>query len=163
MTRRRDLIEKDIPVTFNVSHVVVTDYIKSAIERRVEDAIQHAVDDAVSVAVAGLVDEIGRERISKAIEQVLAEGWQKTNDYGENTGAKIGLKERIGKILGERDRYGSNGTYIDELVKRQVQEALNKDLKADIQAARDKFKAEVDAVLTATIREALAKNLGLKA
>lgn len=162
MAKTRDLIDKDVAVSFNLSSVVVTEYIRAAVERCVQGAVDSAVNDAVSEAVQAQVDKIGRDRISKAIEQVLSDGWQKTNDYGENTGAKIGLKERIGKILTDRDRYSGNGVYIDELIKRQVQEALNKDLKADIQAARDRFKAEVDAVLTATIRDALAKNLGLK-
>ena len=156
------LIEKDIPVTFNLSQVVVEDYIRAAIDRQVEAAIERAVDDAVTDAVTKLVEGVGRERIGKEIERVMAEGWPMTNEYGEAKGTSVTVKDRISKILNERDRYNSNGTFIDQTVKRQVDETLNKTLKADIQAAKDKFKAEVDAVLTATIREALAKNLGLK-
>lgn len=159
---KQPLIDKQIAVSFNLSDVVVADYVQSAIERQVEAAIEHQVADAVREAVTGIVDGIGRERISKAVDQVLAEGWQKTNDYGERVGASITLKDRIGEILRAHDRYSGRGSYIDERVKERVDNALNKDLKADIEAARNKFKTEVDAVLTATIREALAKNLGLK-
>lgn len=160
----RTLIDSDIPVTFNVSHVVVTDYIQAAIDREVSAAIEHAVADAVSEAVSALVEKIGRERVSKAIDQAMSDGWAKTNSYGEPlTGTRITVKDRISEILHAKDSYSSRGTYIDETIKRRVDEALSKDLKADIEAARNKFKAEVDAVLTATIREALAKNLGLKA
>jgi hypothetical protein len=162
MAKPKSLIDKDIPVTFNVSHVVVTDYIKSAIRNEVAKAIERAVADSVSDAVEAIVEKIGRERVGKEIDRVLAEGWPVTNEYGEAKGTNLTLKDRIGKILNMQDRYGSSQRWLDERVKAQVQETLNKDLKADIQAARDKFKTEVDAVLTATIREALAKNLGLR-
>ena len=155
------LIEKDIPITFNLSHVVTEDYIRMAIQGAVEKAIESAVSDAVGQAVDAQVERIGRERVGKEIERVMAEGWAITNEYGEARGTAT-IKDRISKILNAPDRYSGHGTYIDETVKRQVQETLNKTLKADIDAARNKFKAEVDAVLTATIREALAKNLGLK-
>jgi hypothetical protein len=158
----KSLIEQDIPVSFNLSHVVATDYIRAAIERSVESTVDEAVKEAVGAAVATAVDRISRERITKEVERVMAEGWSTTNNYGESTGVRMSIKDRIGKILNGRDSYSGRDSYIDETVKRQVQEALNKDLKGDIGAARDKFKAEVDAVLTATIREALAKNLGLK-
>src|SRR3990167_1377571 len=156
------LFAKDIPVSFNLSHVVAEDFIRTAIDREVEKAIEAAVADAVGEAVTALVDRIGQERIGREIERVMAEGWSRTNGYGERTGTAT-IKDRISELLNAQDRYSSNGRYIDETVKRMVQETLTKTLKADIDAARNKFKAEVDAVLTATIREALAKNLGLKA
>lgn len=158
---KKSLIEKDIPVTFNLSHVVVTDYIEQAIQNCVDKAIEHAVTDAVGEAVEKLVEKIGRERVGKEIDRVLAEGWVITNEYGEARGSAT-LKDRISQMLNATDRYSSNGTWLNQRVKEQVNEALHKDLKADIEGARNKFKAEVDAVLTATIREALAKNLGLK-
>lgn len=157
------LFEKDIPITFNLSHVVSEEFIRQAIDSQVEKAVEHAVSDAVSEAVTALVDKIGQARIAKEIERVMAEGWPMTNEYGEARGSSVTIKDRISKLLNSQDRYSGRGTYIEETVKRQVDETLNKTLKADIDAARNKFKAEVDAVLTATIREALAKNLGLKA
>lgn len=156
------MFEKDIPITFNLSHAVAEDHIRMAIDREVEKAIETAVADAVGDAVTKLVDRIGQERVGKEIERVMVEGWARTNGYGERTGTAT-IKDRISEILNQQDCYSGNGRYIDETVKRQVNETLTKTLKADIDAARNKFKAEVDAVLTATIREALAKNLGLKA
>lgn len=157
------LLEKDIPVTFNLSHVVAEDYIRQAIQAEVSKAVEQAVSDAVGEAVSALVERIGQERVGKEIQRVMAEGWPVTNEYGEARGSSVTVKDRISKLLNSQDRYSGRGTYIDETVKRMVNETLDKTLKADIDAARNKFKAEVDAVLTATIREALAKNLGLKA
>jgi len=155
------LVERDIPITFNLSHAVTEDYVRAAIQGSVEKAVEHAVADSVEKAVTALVDRIGRERVNKEVERVMAEGWTTTNEYGEARGTAT-VKDRISKILNAKDSYSNRGSYIDETVKRQVEETLNKTLKADIDAARNKFKAEVDAVLTATIREALAKNLGLR-
>lgn len=155
------LFDKDIPITFNLSNVAVEDYVRMAIAREVEKAVERAVSDAVGQAVATLVEKIGRERVGKEIERVMVEGWTMTNSYGEAHGTAT-IKDRISKILNGKDSYSGRDSYIDETIKRQVQETLTKTLKADIDAARNKFKAEVDAVLTATIREALAKNLGLK-
>lgn len=162
MAKKR-LIEKDIPVTFNLSDVVMEDYIQTAVDRSVSAAIEHAVNEAVEKAVSDLVNEIGKARVAKEVDRVLGEGWPRTNDYGEAKGPNVTLKERISKILEATDRYSSRGSWIDERVKEHVNETLNKTLKPEIDAAKNKFKAEVDAVLTATIREALAKNLGLKA
>lgn len=157
------LLEKDIPVTFNLSHVVAEDYIRQAIQGEVAKAVEQAVSDAVGEAVSALVDRIGQERVGKEIQRVMAEGWPMTTEYGEARGPNVTIKDRISKILNAQDRYSQRGAYIDETVKRMVEETLKTTLKADIEAARNKFRAEVDAVLTATIREALAKNLGLKA
>lgn len=79
------LFAKDIPVTFNLSQVVVEDYVRGAIDREVEKAVETAVTDAVSEAVTKLVDRIGQERVGKEIERVMEEGWPRTNQYGERS------------------------------------------------------------------------------
>jgi len=67
------LFAKDIPVSFNLSHVVAEDFIRTAIDREVEKAIEAAVADAVGEAVTALVGRIGQERIGREIERVMAQ------------------------------------------------------------------------------------------
>lgn len=156
-------VTDDVVVTFTIGRWTLNEAVELAIQNAIDAHVQDALGKAVKDAVYDLVSKAGEKRVREEIDRAIAEGWPKTNDYGERVGPALTIKERIGQMLTSRDQYSGRGTWVEESMKRKVEEALNKDLKADIEAARNKFKTEVDAVLTATIRDALAKNLGLKA
>ena len=151
-----------IPVSFQLDQVVVEDYVRGAIQNQVSAAVQSQVEAAVADAINETVQQLGRERIGKAIDAALAEGWPITNQYGERTGSNRSLKDRVGEILSMKDSYHSNKKWLEGIVKTRVDEALNKHFKTDIDAARESFKAQVDGVLTSVIKKAMAENLGLK-
>lgn len=153
---------QDAVVTFSLPGHYVDHLISQAVTSAVESAIEAHVKEAVTTRVTTLVDAISRDRIKNEIDRAMAEGWPTTNSYGERTGVVKTLKDRIGEVLNHQDRYSSNARWLDEHVKRSVDEAINKHFKQDIAAARESFKNQVDGVLSAVIKKAVADHLGVK-
>jgi hypothetical protein len=151
------------PITVELDEYRLQELAESAIERLVGEKIDAAIESSVAVAVGEAVEKIGQKRIAAEIEKVLAEGWLTVNEYGESRGGvRKSLKDRIGEILNHKDHYSSRGRWIDELVKKQVDAALAGQLKPEIESARQKFKSEVDGVLTGVIKKAVAEHFGIK-
>lgn len=153
---------QDVSVNYVVPGYLIEQRIEQSINDLVRGAVESQISEAVADAVSGLVEEVGRKRIAAEVEKVLAEGWQTTDSYGSVTGGRKSLKDRVSELLSRRDSYNSR-SWMDELVKNQVQEALNKELKKDIDGAREKFKSEVDSVLTGVIKKAVSEHFGIKA
>lgn len=152
------------PVTIQVEPWMVEERIAAAVQQQVEAAVEAHVGEAVREAVTALVDDISRKRVSDEIDKVLAEGWPITNSYGERSGCgSKSLKDRVGEILNARDQYSSNGRFIDKKVTDAVDQAIRKDFAADIKAARESFKTQVDGVLAAVVKKAVGDRLGIKA
>lgn len=152
---------QDVAVQYTVPGEYIEQRIEQSVREVVRGAVEARVSDAVADAVGELVDEVGRKRIGAEVEKVLADGWQIVNNYGESAGGRKTLKDRIGEILNHKDSYSSR-SWLDEFVKTAIGEAINKDLKKDIDAAREKFKSEVDSVLTGVIKKAIAGHFGVK-
>jgi hypothetical protein len=161
MAKAQKLVKAE-PITVSLDEYRLEELAEGAIERLVSQKIDAAIESSVAEAVGEAVERIGQKRIAAEIDKVLAEGWQTVNSYGESTGRHKSLKDRIGEILQHKDQYSSRGVYIDEVIKRRVDEALAKDLKGDIDAAKQKFKSEVDSVLTGVIKKAVAEHFGIK-
>lgn len=161
MAKSQKLVKAE-PITVSLDEYRLEELAESAIERLVSQKIDAAIESSVGEAVGAAVEKIGQKRIAAEIEKVLADGWTTVNSYGESTGRHKSLKDRIGEILQHKDQYSSRGAYIDEVIKRRVDDALNTHLKADISAAREKFKSEVDSVLTGVIKKAVAEHFGVK-
>lgn len=152
----------DVSVQYTVPGDLIEARVDQSIRELVHGAVENSVSAAVADAVAELVSEISHKRIASEVEKVFAEGWQKTDSYGSPSGARKSLKDRISDILNETDRYNGGRRWLDELIQKHVTEVISKDFKADITAAREKFKAEVDATLTGVIKKAIADHFGIK-
>ena len=161
MAKNTKLVKAE-PITVELDEYRLAELAESAIERLVSEKIDAAIEASVAEAVGAAVEKIGQKRIAAEIDKTLAEGWPTVNSYGESTGRHKSLKDRIGEILQHKDQYSSRGAYIDEVIKRRVDDTINKDLKADIDAAKQKFKSEVDSVLTGVIKKAVAEHFGIK-
>jgi len=108
------------------------------VRRRFDEQVDKQIDDLVAV--------VGADRIEAAVEKALAEGWPRTNTYGENVGERIGLKERIAEILFKPTGYDRK-TYVDEVCAKTVEAVMRGELGKEIEAARDSLrKALNDAV-----------------
>lgn len=136
----------------------VNEWLDRKVAEVVAASINEKVGDAIEARVSKLVEEITRERVSKDIDAVLAEGWVETNTYGEPTGKKYTVRDRVHAFFNAKDRYGT-----DSLVSRWVRDSVDRDLKeavaSETKAAKEKLRAMFDEALTgkfaATIREAL--------
>lgn len=140
--------------------------IADTIERRLADVAENQFQDlikgAVNAAVDRLVAAIGTKLIEAEVVKTLSAGWPTTNQYGESTGKMLSLRDRVGLVLNMTDGYGNQRRWLDELIKKRVDEVVNKDLKGDIDQARAAFKQQVNGVLDAVIKKAVAEHLGVK-
>lgn len=153
---------QDVKVEVVVQTEYIRDQVVSRISERVSERVDAEIETAVQAAVIGQVEKIGRSAIAKAVADVLAEGWPRTDSYGSVSG-KATLKDRISELLNGRDRYNSSEKWLQELVKKTTEEYLKGEFKKDIDAAREKLRSEVDGVTRAKLNEALRTALGVGA
>lgn len=140
---RKSLIEQAAYLIFERSGL-------EAIEERVREIAEERVKDKL--------DEIAESALAPLVAEVIATGWPRTNSYGEPVGNRIGVRERIGELLGVGRRDGRSGDWLDQ----RLHEALNGEFKKEIEAARAKFRAALDEALTAKLRDTLREALGLR-
>lgn len=130
------------------------------------EAMRKLIDQKISALaqeyVRNTLDDTIRARISATVDAVIADGWQQTNSYGEPSGKRITLKERVSDLLLKaQDRY-DRSNWLDKQIKAAAEGVLTKEFKAEIDAAKAKVRAELDAVLTGKVTEALKSAIGLK-
>lgn len=154
----------------NVAEVTVeiyTDAIKAHLEERlasaVEAAFEHTLAEMIEAKVGALIDEIGREHVKKAVVAALDEGWQETNNYGEPTGKKLGVKGRIAALLDKQEGdYNKRMTRADKIAGEVIDSALRDQFGEELKAARDRFKKQLDDVVAAKFTETIKSALGLR-
>jgi len=101
--------------------------------------------------------------VEAEVRQVIEEGWQKTDDYGTPKGETLTLKHRVSEILNARTDSYQRETRIEKMAREAIEKALDKVFKDEIEKARVAFRAQIDGVLQAKLRESLATSLGLHA
>lgn len=145
--------EEDTNSTYP-THSPLAEKMRKLIDQKISAVAEQYTRDAI--------DDTIKARIATAVDDVLAEGWQATNSYGEPAGPRISLKGRISALMIDtRDSY-SRENAIDKKVKATVEAALDNEFKAEVNAAKAKVRGELDAVLTGKVTEALKSAMGLK-
>jgi hypothetical protein len=114
----------------------------------------------VDEVIQGVVEA----RVVSVVEKVMAEGWQKTDNYGSPSGPPVTLKDRVSEMLRAKDRYG-NGTgtpYLDTKVAEEVNKVLNGELGKAIEEAKKKVRDTLDSAVMTKLQQALKEGLGLR-
>lgn len=123
---------------------------------------EHRIQQLVEKAVNDVVGEKFKERICAEVESVLAEGWYKTDSYGTRQNTKLTLKDRIGELLNSvTDNYQGRKKWIDAAIEGNVSHHMTKEFAAEMDAAKQSFRAKVDALLTTKIIEGMREAFGL--
>lgn len=135
--------------------------VRAMVERYHDELAAH-VRERVEAAVDERLSRLADEHLREAVAQIVREGFQQTNSYGEATGPRVTLKDRIGQYLAGRDSYDRKSR-IDAVFEKLLGEALNRELGEELKRAREAFRAQVDGVLQAKLTESLRSALGLKA
>jgi hypothetical protein len=128
-----------------------------AVNARIEQIAVSLVREAFDTAIV--------ERIAAAVDAVLAEGWRKTNSYGDAVGDRVDLKGRISEVILEKKSEGYQGakyTLAESLVRERVTEVMDRDLKAEVEKAKASLRAQLDAAVTAKFVETLKQALGVR-
>lgn len=111
-----------------------------------------------------LIGEISKARVEKELETVLAEGWQKTDQWGKPAGEPTTIKALILDWLRATDRYSSNGPRLEVILKEMVTHTLSAkgELGPEIAAAKAKFRQMVDESVMASWLAHVKSALGVK-
>lgn len=136
----------------------VEDWLNQKVSEVVATRLENKAADAIEARVQEIVDELSRERIGKVIDEVLAEGWAVTNTFGESTGKKVTVRERVSSFFNAEDRYrGSSfvGDWLRQSIDRDLKKAVDEEVKAAKEKLRKMFDEAITGKFAATIREAL--------
>lgn len=123
------------------------------------------LEERIASAVEEKVGAVAMTELEAEVRKVTAEGWNQTDSHGRATGKKTTLSSLV------LDWFNANGdsfhsdrrTRIEKMIEKETSAALQKVFAAEIEAARVAFRAQLDGVLQAKLRETLASALGLKA
>lgn len=130
--------------------------------KQIDQVIRQTVISTVRKRLDEAITAVTNEHITTAVKSIMEEGWQKTNSYGEPTGPKVTLKDRVSELLTSvRDSY-SRKSWIDELVEKHVAAVYERDFKVAIEETRAKFRALLDGKIAASVQDALKSALGLR-
>lgn len=123
------------------------------LDLKVKKRLAAAVDTAVATCV--------EEEIRPVVRGILEEGWQRTNQWGEVSGGKVGLRERIGELLNKRGPHTS-ATLVEKLAREILEKALRADFGKELAEAQKKVRALFDQELMGKVQKVLREGLGLR-
>lgn len=136
----------------------------SPLARQMKEALEQRIDELAAEQVRDCFDEIIKARIVAAVDEVLAEGWRRTDEYGNPRGDKLDLKGRISEHLTKHQSggYGREArTFVDELVHKTVESVFTRELQGELEKARKSLRAQLDAVVAGKVAETIKQALGL--
>lgn len=139
--------EKQLEASFTTEH-----------KKRIDDAIEHAVDAAVA--------RIVETRLDAEINRIIDEGWEERGKWGEKTGRKFSLAQKVTELLREKvDSYGHaeyNGIpRADRLMQNAVEKVFAEELKVELEDAKKRVRKMVDDEVMARLSKTLKDALGL--
>ena len=127
-------------------------------EKRIRAAIEEAVDAAV--------ERIASNRLDAEIGKIIDEGWEERGKWGENTGRKFSLAQKVTEFLREKvDRYNKpeyNGMpRADRLMQNAVEKVFAEELKVELEGAKKRVRKMIDDEVMARLSKTLKEALGL--
>lgn len=138
-----------------IADAIVSDTVQrlvSTLDREVKSMIREQLREAISTQVAGLVAE------------TIANPVQLTNQFGERTGKEETVRQHIAtevqKQLSQRgSSFDSRDSVITSVLRKEVQDALSKELRDSVIEARNivvsAVKNQASAILAKAIRDGL--------
>lgn len=133
--------------------------------KTVAEMVRDIVAERTRRAVDDEVKRVAGEAIRAAVAQVLADGWQATNNYGEPTGPRLDLKARVGEMLLklQGNQYDSNRkVWVDAVIEEHLRKVLQDHFAKELDAAKAKFRSLLDGTISAKLNETLKSALGLR-
>lgn len=127
--------------------------------------IEQKVEKLAEKAVREHFDATIKARIEATVDEVLATGWVKTDNYGNANGARVDLKGRISEIITKKESAGYNReswTLSEKLVRDKVEEILRGDLNKVSQEAQASLRKQLDTAVTTKVAETIKQALGLR-
>lgn len=130
-------------------------YSDESAQGRVRRVIEQTIVAAVHERARAVVDRL----VDAAVEKIMTEGWapRSTDDWGAGTREPTTLAGLIQKTITTKGRENYNAperTVIERQVDAYVAAETRKALDEELAAARQRFRAAVDAMIEAKVVEA---------
>lgn len=159
--------EKNIHITVTgLDSQQVQDWILERLSEQLEESVkaklEKMAETAVELRTCELVDKLAHERIQKDIDAVLAEGWQKTDSWGNPMGKVTTLRERVRGFLDAKEDDYHRTTRVEKWLAESVKGALADALKVELEDAKKRLRESFDEVIKAKLHETLRTALGVK-
>lgn len=131
-------------------------------EGSLDDRIEEAITTSVRDSLRDVAERLIEQRVRAEIENVMLEGWQRTNQYGEPTGELATVSSLIRDALTkESGDYHRRETMAAKLTRELLETTMRSEFDKEIKAARQAFRDKIDAVLAGHLTDALRKAVGL--
>ena len=135
--------------------------------KRFEDATLEEIRKDARGRAQDRIKEVAAELIDATVRDVVANGWEEISTWGERTGERFTLRSYIVKYLKteryeSRDNYGPKFSPVDHAVRTAVAAVFSKEFEAEIDAARQRLRGQIDAALAGKFVETIKGALGLR-
>jgi hypothetical protein len=134
-------------------------YGNESMESQLKKHIHALVEQSARDILSARVDA----HIGAAVEEILAEGFQKTNEYGEPKGQRVKVSSFVLTYLeGSQSSY-DRGPRWHKVADALVQTYMTKEIQPLLEKLKKRVVDALDTSVAGQIREVVLKGLGLKA
>lgn len=141
-----------------VQYAIVEEYgekwaseIKAALEKKTVETVEKRVR------------ELTDKRLKAAVDEILDKGVQSFDQWGGARDKPVSLPVYVRKLLDRKSSdWGGAPTVLEKMFEDAAKAAIDKEFAAELAKIRAAFKAQIDGLLQAKLRESLAAALGLK-
>lgn len=130
-----------------------------------EEIVARLVRDGSWPSVREQMLEVRREMLREAlmpvVEEAMTSAFQKTNSYGEPTGAKVTMREvivdEVKRMMTQpADSYSRDkGTVLQVMVRKEVEAALGAEVRDAVKKAREQVSAEIGQMVANAVQSGL--------
>lgn len=160
-------MEKELTVKLDVE-AITREAIEAQVHREIfedghtDELLRKTIAAQVEKLVASVAQDEVRKRIAAAIDDVFATGWHKTDSFGRAEGGAKTVRDLILEFLTARDRYSSDGQWIERTTREQFNVVFMKEINPEIVKAKQVFKEMLDTTIRDRLALAIREAMGLK-
>lgn len=148
-----------------ISEAAILEEVAERVEEETYNRISKAIDTAIEKTVRKKLTEVTEDVLRARIEGVIAEGFQKTNSYGEPIGEPISIKTIITTELEKQhsDRWNkAQGSIVQQATRDVIETTFKKEFDKEIETARKALREQIDAIVNGKFAECLKSAMGVK-
>jgi len=160
--------ENDDTVNVTIDPRRIESDVAGRLEYQMGDALDRVLREKVAGAVEDQIATIVREKVEPMVVEAIERGWAEHTRWGDPTGKRVTLKERVDELLRKKGDRGSIGvnrgskTLLEDVATQVITATLEKEMKQELADAKKAFRQQVDDILAGKLTEALRDAVGLR-
>ena len=127
--------------------IIARDYEDVDFREYVRDSLTAKLEKKLDAAFSEVTTQILR----REVEALVAEGWYRTSSYGERTGEKITIRDRLRDALSRKDGNYGNDKSINTMARQAIDAAIQAEAKGVL--------AEIKELCSKSVKDALIGNI----